>query len=152
MPLGQHSRTAPSKYRTSVRPFLNGPITAPALARRSPTGFSFDALSEGRKKPVIRLQRHPLIFRFSPGDPGLALSSQRGTSTSSSHVDHETQPLSLQYSFVNGSACSYSRPQLGVSLTFVKYACQEVISRIHLKISFSQRIAVQILPLFGLKA
>jgi hypothetical protein len=28
--------------------------------------FSTRTFSEGRKKPVIGLQRHPLIFRFSP--------------------------------------------------------------------------------------
>lgn len=41
---------------------------------------------EGRKKPVVGLQRHPLIYPIFPcnlSPAGLALSSRRGTSTSS---------------------------------------------------------------------
>ncbi len=51
-------------------------------------GFAFEPapISEGRKKPVAGLQRHPLIYPIFPCNQSpteLALSSRRGTSTSS---------------------------------------------------------------------
>ncbi len=53
-----------SKYGILIGAFRK--ITAGILLESLPVLFDGLLILEGRKKPVIRLQRHPLIIRFFP--------------------------------------------------------------------------------------
>jgi len=85
---------SPSNYNEGELVTL--PLSLPWTGRHQP-GLRLD-LSGREKEAWVRLRRHPLIVRFSPGTcPGLTSLSRRRTSTSSSHYwDAAAESLIIQ--------------------------------------------------------